>query len=307
MILLSEYAKLLTEKFEIPEVYKEISDILSNYIAGVGLYNYLKKKIKYVKIKSDSTIVNQNILLNKAKKYIFIGKKYFSVRKTFEHINGIIYLFTYKFKKKLKFPICEVKFEKYKDGDRIVGGSYITESMMIKLNFPISELYTNNKYVEMEVKSVLEHELRHFLQYGMSQNFVTGVPKKQINHSSINLSRFDSESIEKMKQMYPRQFKNLSFHGINVPHERKPIEFKPNVHTYTEIIEMFLNQNIKKSNWKKFFMTWFVNHPDYIDIYEYNWRYEVKQVRKILLDLKKTDRPRWKQYIIEIYKLIFNN
>ena len=140
--------------------------------------------------------------------------------------------------------------------------------------------YKNFKLSIDELYDTLKHEIRHYLQFTGDENTVIGLPKKNIK--------------DKNADIYGRS------NGYTKPHYMQDIEFKTNVHTYAHYLKSYLNKNYSKKEWFNTFKKWVVDglnnytNDNKIDFYIININH-----------LKRKDKPRWKQFVIELYKEIF--
>jgi hypothetical protein len=292
------YSYLLTEKLNIPAEYNNILKALRDYIIGICLFKYTKNRIKIIRTKKDKEVVTLTFLYRKAKEFIENGKRFFSYRE----ISGVVYHEHNFFlrNKNIAFPY-EIRV-KYSDG-RVGGfGSYNIDDNRIELQINDKDIITDYNQVIPFIDDLIEHEVRHFLQFKYRGAMMYGTPKKQINKGTMQHAKPEKNSFKR-------------FIARGVAHQYRPMEFKTNVHTFANSIKYFLNLNYKKSDWKKKFIYFFVQHPE-LDPHGtsynptnygpfYYTKNEIYRIKEQLNALKLHDNKRWKQYIKEIYMLLF--
>ena len=283
--------KIINERLNIPDVYKPILNALVDYAIGFTLMKYTKNRIRNVKQKSPRQIVQLNILHNESKKLIRNGKQYFLSRMKELGFTPFLSL-QLNSNLKLKFPEVRIKtYEKERIG---ANGFYNPSQNIIEININIESLVGSYSLARKFIQEVAEHELRHYLQF--KQKY--GRPKRKISAKST--------------------FPHVDAGGWH--HALKDVEFKTNVHTYANSIKNFLNLFFTKKQWLSKFTDIFIKNQNqtrplysFISFFQYSSKHyvdiqpEIDRVREALSIVWSYNRNKWKQYIVEIYKEIFND
>lgn len=275
----------LTESFELPPDMDLQSEKLAKFIASFFLESF---KTKIDNEKSDEQIVKYNEYYRLAKQYREEGKPLF---KTMEDNTK-----THWGKSSLKIypkidmeePILPDVILKISDGypDSTFGYYDIKDDVDEEPPQEIFILIDTQHFMDSfqksteELTDTLKHEIRHWLQFTKQ----IGLPKTKISskHSDILGTHF-------------------KFSKVRDPHYMRDAEFKTNVHSYAFYIKKFLNNNFSKKDWKKQFNKMVTGNTTYTDS---NLLFII--VNNIENMMKK-DRPRWSQFVKELYKIIFEN
>ncbi len=286
---------LLEAGIKLPDSINTKIDALTKYIVGISFVNYSKYKIKRVKTKTNKKLVDENLIYRLGTQYIKEGQKYFEIIQ--ESTNKFIYHFTDK-----DNIICNIKVIYYTEyiGNifNIIDGRFlpnkITHTGSDSIEF---EIYNTNllKLKDLnsslsEIRDIVQHEITHYLQF--KRNLKWGFAGTKLK----NLEKITSNSVDPI--------------GIDVntgdviPHPFRPIEFKTNVHTFANTIREYLNRNYKKSNWKEGFSLFL--RPYSLPLENLSVDESDLYVKRKLNYVLSSNPIRWKQYVKEIYQLIFN-
>jgi len=133
-----------------------------------------------------------------------------------------------------------------------------------------------------ELIDTIKHEIRHWYQF----NQQVGLPKvKVLNRKTDVLGQY----LEPVK----------GYQSARNPHHMRDIEFKTNVHTYAFYLKRWLNRNVERKKWKIKFIRMMSGIP------LWTGDEEIGQMLDNIEDMRKKDRPRWKQFVKELYREIF--
>ena len=132
-----------------------------------------------------------------------------------------------------------------------------------------------------ELTDTIKHEIRHWVQFTK----IIGLPKEKIINKNADVLGYTSYKGLKSRES----------------HHMRDIEFKTNVHTYAFYIKRYLNKNYEKPMWQRRFKS-IAN-----GIVVYTGDKSIDMIIDNLNNMKKRDIPRWKQFVKEIYKLVFND
>ena len=266
--------KPLTESFELPTEINIKAEILTKTIASIFL-KYFEKAISPSTNKIDKNIVIYNQFYKLTKQYYSEGTKLFNIIKTIEDTQwGMAH---YK---------ISSKDESFPDVILYITDGYPTATdggMNIDDIQKMYILVDRNKFLQSfmesteELMDTVKHEIRHW--YQMSNN-LKGLPKV-----GIRSKKFDPYGYGK---------------GVErSPHHMRDIEFKTNLHSTKFLMERYFNKNIPEKDWKKEFKKMVIGNKFYTDDDSLTHSLES------LDDMRKKDRPRWEQFVKELYKLIF--
>jgi hypothetical protein len=203
------------------------------------------------------------------------------------------------------------KDDEYDSPDHFSGITppYILQTVYLE-NFNVDSLF--DRYVRQFIVTSL-HEGRHLLQhYGNIQNKLKGDyyggPKRGLRHQhNPTIRGQDSggkagpDSMVEPKDRWGR-----------VLHPFRDVEFKTNLYNYKEDIEEFLNNNVSKNKWKDGFQDVIKYSAGTMDYGTFRKKYPFSSTftytiaKNHLEKLYKYDRPKFNQFVKELYNLIFN-
>ena len=258
------------------------SEKLAQFIASLFL-TYLKEKLSDTEGKSNDEIVDNNEDYRLATKYKNEGKPLFGVIKDKEFTDwGEASLRIYSKNDVLPDTILFITNGYHSSND---GYMYSVEDPQ-----EIAILVNKDDFIKFFKKSTEElidtvkHEIRHWYQ----STEIIGLPKTKILGKDVDVMG---------SALKPTFFGYVT----KQPHHLQDIEFKTNLHTYAFHIKRYLNRNIPKSEWKKEFNDMMSGKPIYTG----------SRMMNTILDniehMMKKDKPRWRQFVKELYKLIFEN
>lgn len=267
---------MLTEKFNLPDDVKIECKRLSEYIASLFV-SYFNKQIKKGKL-GPNTLVSYHSYIRLAKQYEYNSMYFRKFENNLESNWGKSTLMITSNSKLLPSVYITLGIHPTQSVD-----GYITFGEAPKL-FVLVSLTKFAKDFEESIKQLnemIEHEVRHYIQFTSDPNRVVGLPKKSVRD------------------------KNYDIHGDNpsgdsTPHINKDAEFKPNLHTIVFYIEDHLNKHYSKDNWEIGFRK-LISKKD-----RFKKTTETDTVLKWFDDIKKINVPKWKQYLKEVYSIIFN-
>ena len=161
--------------------------------------------------------------------------------------------------------------------------------------------------------STSRHEGRHLLQHiGNIDNKLRGDfyggPKKSLKHQynpDVRGSNFSGISGSTTKFKDPKDP-----HG-RVIHPFRDVEFKTNLYNYKEDLEQFLNNNVSKNKWKEGFndvirrAAGVMDYSSFHKKYPFSSTFPYTVLANHFKELYKHDRPKFNQFVKELYKLIF--
>jgi hypothetical protein len=144
-----------------------------------------------------------------------------------------------------------------------------------------SQKFKNNfKESITDLDDLVKHELRHWMQF-----------KDVIGLSKVGL-------LNKQDGIFGG-LQNVHGYETRDNHYMRDIEFKPNVHTYAYNIKKSLNKNSSRSDWERDFKNIVTGKG--LDRFG-----DIRDYINNLKNMKKKDLMRWKQFVKEVYSLIFN-
>lgn len=159
------------------------------------------------------------------------------------------------------------------------------------------------------------HEGRHLLQHignidkKLRGDFYGG-PKKSLKHQynpDVRGSDFSGTAGPTTK------FKDPTDQFGRVIHPFRDVEFKTNLYNYKEDMEQFLNNNVPKNKWKVGFndaVRYAVGVMDYGSFrtkYPFSSTFSYTVLANHFKELYKHDKPKFNQFVKELYKLIFGS
>ncbi len=165
-----------------------------------------------------------------------------------------------------------------------------------------------NKFIETS-----RHEGRHLVQYyGNIQHNLKGDhyggPKRDIRHDkNPNVRGIDPAGTSSPDT----KFKDPNDRWNRVLHPHRDVEFKSNLYDYKNDIETVLSLNKPRNQWKQGFkelLMYSVGKLSYVqfkNLFPKNHTWEYSMTKNNLRSLYTHDRPKFDQYIKELYKLIF--
>ena len=274
---------LITEAFELPSEMDIQAEKLAHFIASFFL-KYFKTRISHTKTKSDTDIVKYNEYYRLAKRYRNEGKSLFGVMK-YEEDTTWGYSDVRIFSKNGLLPDVVLKIT---DGYSSPNGGYVEdveEPQEIFILVNKSDFIKTFRKSTEELIDTVKHEIRHWHQF----TDIIGLPKTKILNKKVDVLG---------KALKP----NLFGYVPKEQHHMRDIEFKTNLHTYSFYIKRFLNRNLPKSKWKEEF-------NDIVSgrILNTGTDEMLSNIVDNLEHMIKKDRPRWRQFVKELYKLIFKN
>lgn len=150
--------------------------------------------------------------------------------------------------------------------------------------------------IKNTIKEYLEHEYRHSMQ----------VTSKQKNYGMGKLDAIRTTQSQRNFDILSK----LNYGKID-HHATRPLEFKTNIYTYAFHIKKFLNYTENKNHWKNLFKWLFSNEEIYLksDGTKITKKQLNGRLTSISLQLNKVKSENlilYRDYIVEIYKLIFN-
>ncbi len=209
------------------------------------------------------------------------------------------------------------KVDQYDSPDHFFGAfrPYIVQTVYLDQFNPNTTSIEH--YLEDVYKFVAtsRHEGRHLIQFygqktkGLKGDYYGG-PPKSLSHKYDPLVRgVDPSGTAKPKSKY----KEPTDRWGRVIHPHRSVEFKTNLYNYKEDIEEFLNKNLPRGKWKEGFqdlikyIAGVYNYNSFRQKYPrgYSWEYSI--AKNHLTELYKHDRPKFNEFIRELYKLIFPN
>lgn len=131
-----------------------------------------------------------------------------------------------------------------------------------------------------ELRETIKHELRHYVQIKQK----VGFPRRKLMSKTYNIHGFTDD---------PR------YKRTRQPHHLRDIEFKTNLHSYAYYIKRSLQQSLDKGRWADQFRKIITGQYDGDD--------RIKNFSDNLIDMAKRDPTRWKQFVLELWKLVFSS
>jgi len=268
----------LTENFELQVEADALATAAAKYIAALFL-PYFKTRAEHSKTKSNHSIIKYNEYYRLATQYKKEGRLLFKIESY--KVDTAWGLSDFRIlSKQREFPDIVV---------RITNGFNSSNTGYVKVEENPTELYIiidtysfihSFKKSTDELIDTVKHELRHLVQM-ISK---TGLPKEKVLNRTTDLLGYNSSS------------------SGRTAHHMRDIEFKTNLHTYAFHIKRYLNKNFPKNKWETAFKELISNN------YSNNAFYRDERLNEILEnidDMKKKEPVRWRQFIKELYKLIF--
>lgn len=208
------------------------------------------------------------------------------------------------------------KVDDYDSPDHFAGAPrpYIVQTVYIDQFSP--NTYTIQNFM-MDVHKFIgtsRHEGRHLIQhYGnLNKNLkgdLYGTSKRTLRHpENPDIRGSDASGIAGPTA----KFKEPSDRWNRVLHPYRDVEFKTNLYNYKEDIEEFLNKSLPKEKWKEGFndliryAAGIYNYGGFRQKYPFNYSWEYSVAKRHLEELFKHDRPKFNEFVKELYKLIFN-
>jgi hypothetical protein len=328
--------KKLNEAFEIPlEIEKQVIDITKS-AAGYIIEAFLKSK----KYQTKSPDMLQSYVARSfgtlAHPYKIVGNKYQEIKsgetlKPFKSPNGemVIMAFPIKIKQNMFFyrtPSIEGEgyfktfwiyfkavetYEEYNSLPKTLGGTdyYDSGKNAIYITFCVEELIEQfNTSMERKLRDV-KHEVRHLLQDILGhtlKKFRKKFPKKY-GLSKKSLRWFRNPSIRGVDVFGTVKEPGDKFNRIE--HELRDIEFKTNLYDYKNNIEIIISK-FWPTNKKEGFRALIDDIAGHQSIHPHSvamlyWAHS--DTRKKLKRIYELDKPKFIQYVKELYKLIFGN
>lgn len=214
----------------------------------------------------------------------------------------------------------EEKISNYPDYFYLIDGDAqkpIIVQTVVFDEFDLNKFYSVSSFMKMVGYFIgtARHEGRHLFQHegNVQKNLngrLYGGPKNKLRHQyNTDVRGINSSGISSPTSNY----KDTTDSWNRVHHANRDVEFKTNLYNYKEEIEEILGKNIPRSQWKEGFrdlILYIIGRLDYTGFnkkFKYggtSWRLSVAYGH--LNALYKQDRPKFNQYIKELYKLIFN-
>jgi hypothetical protein len=274
---------IISEAFELPPEIDDQSEKLAKFIASLFL-KYFKTKISNVKTKTDPNIVKYNEYYRLAKQYKDEGNQIFSIKKNIVDTkwgNSDIRVFSKD--KSLPDVVLKIADGYVSSNDGYVKDIENPKEIFILVNK--QHFIKSFKQSTEELIDTVKHEIRHWHQL----TDVIGLPKTKILNKKVDILG---------KALKPNFFGYVP----QEQHHLRDIEFKTNVHTYAFYLKRYMNKWYAKSDWKSAFKR----------LVSGNWGSTTSDdmMNNIINNLEHMmtkDQPRWRQFIKELYKLIFKN
>jgi len=270
---------MITEGFNLPPEVESECNRLTEFIASMFL-PYFKRRIEHSKTKSDFSIVKYNEYYRLALQYKN-NKQYFDIKKSEIESNwGKTNFFI-----KSKNNILPRVWLKITSGYSTPADGNVTEidpSVFILVDaYAFIHAFKNSTKILQET---IEHEVKHYLQLTTDPDNTIGLPKFNVRDKNRDVFGYKKDSDSRYNR---------------TSHVGRDIEFKPNVHTYADSIKQHLNRFYPKSKWKEGLKNLISNNDNFPKGSELNSDLENIDY------LKKYDIERWKLFLKEIYKVIF--
>lgn len=271
---------LLRESFDLPPEVNQKCELLAKFIASFFI-NSLKNKTQNIKTKSDKKIVRQNMEYNLATLYRAEGKKHFVVDRHPEDTKwgeANIRIIS----KEDGFPdtILYISTVRTVSDDGYVDDVEEPQQIYILVDSP--QFLKNFEESIKHLTDTIKHETRHWIQLTHD----IGLPKEKILNRKTDV--FGHALKPTLKNYYTQQ-----------QHHMRDIEFKPNVHTYAFRIKEYLNKTFPKHQWKNEFKQLITyKRPDSHDE-------SITLIMTALKHMYNKDKLRWRQFVKELYSLIF--
>lgn len=170
-----------------------------------------------------------------------------------------------------------------------------------------------NRYINQFI-GTSRHEGRHLLQhYGNIQNKLKGDYYGGPKHGLRHQYNPDIRGQDPSGKAGPTAMKEPEDRWGRVLHPFRDVEFKTNLYNYKEDIEEFLNNNVSKNKWKEGFQdiikysTGTMGYEMFRKKYPFSSTFPYTVAARHLKQLYKHDRPKFNQFVKELYKLIFKD
>ena len=272
----------LTESFDLPSSIDIQAEKLAKFIASIFLKD-IRKEISNTKRKADYYIVKYHESYRLATKYRNEGKHLFGVIRDNEPTDwGEASIRIYSKNDVLPDTLLFITNNYHTSNDGYMHSIENPQEIVI--------LVSKDNFVEQFKKSTEElidtvkHEVRHWYQ----ATDVIGLPKTKILNKDVDIMG---------TSLNPANSGTIT----QLPHHMQDIEFKTNLHSYAFHIKRSLNKNVPKHEWKK----------EFYEIVSgglvYGGNPMMNSIIDNLEDMMKKDRPRWRQFVKELYKLVFPN
>jgi hypothetical protein len=272
----------LSEAFELPPEVDEQAEKLGKFIASLFL-KYFKTRMTHIHGKSDTEIVKYNQYYRLAKQYRTEGKPLFGVMKDDEISEwGESSLRIYSKNDMLPDVLLFITNGYHRSNDGYMDSVEDPQQVFLLVNK--DDFIKSFEKSTDELIDTVKHEVRHWYQ----ATDVVGLPKTKILNKNVDVLGHAL---------------NPNFFGYvtQEKHHMRDIEFKTNLHTYEFHIKRYLNRNVPKPEWKK----------EFYDIVSGRTLYAGSAMMNTIVDnledMMKKDLPRWRQFVKELYKLIFPN
>lgn len=273
---------MINEGMNIPPKLIDASDKLAKYIGSFILPD-LKSMVDSAQKSGDHDKILTAINLYKlASKYRAEGDSMFKVKTKrlkgpqFGDTNLVIS------SKDKDVPPIYVRLEQ-KDIPIGYRGFYHPDSNHVSLIALRHELIRNFSKTVGELTSTLEHEFAHYWQHNAHGEKIVGLPKDKV--------------MSKRADVYGR-YNALGKDRVS-GHELRDIEFKTNLKSYAYYLKRFLNQYYPKSLWVRRFKNLVSGEP------MFTGDDEVDVILESISHMYRADRPRWRQFVKELYNEIF--
>ncbi len=277
--------KLLTESFNLPSDMDEECDRLAEYIASFFL-PYFETRISHVKTKSDDTIVKYNEYYRLAKQFRSRNKGHFQTRKKNEYTSFGPSDFVIATADQ-KLPLVYLKFTN--GYDTSTDGRLDVETFNIYIIIDKIQFIKSFKESLEDLKETIKHEVRHYIQLSnkeeMNINKFYGQPKDKVLSTSHDFLGYRKGSSMLLRRS----------------HELTDVEFKTNLYTYSHYIKWYLNKRFDKPSWLKAFKDMMMGN------YPTTGNHALDGIIDRMKNMMIADPKRWKQFVKEMYKLIFVN
>lgn len=268
-----------------PDMDKK-AEILGKFIASFFI-RYFEKRMAHTKTKPDAEIVKYAEYYRLAKQYRDVGRQYFKVEPTDE-------LTTFG---KATYRIRAVDENmpdiilKIGSGYSMSHDGYVDESKQYAQVYLYVDTYhfiKSFKKSTADMMNTLKHEILHCIQMSDPESGeigkMRGMPKDKVISKTANVYGIE----------------NIHGYQARQPHSMRDIEFKPNLMTYPYYIRNYLNRNYPTHEWLEEFKKIIKGREQHANrvINDYS-----KQLGKML----RIDKTKWKQYVKELYVMIFND
>lgn len=239
----------------------------------IHLQDYADVLSKYI---AGVIFLNEKIELPiKIKKYILDGKRQLQLEKTSHKIDRGYS--NYKFSDKNKeLPDCYLQIVELQNPLMTCSANIIVKTKAIEITINKTAIIKNLDEAVSDINESLMHEMRHYVQ--LSKNI--GFAKKKVKTKGYDIFGLNKNRTHQLT------------------HQLMDIEFKPNVHTYAYYIKKYLSKYSTKKQWKDEFKNMLLNPSE-----EKHGVFSYRLER--LAAVRSKDPTRWKQYVKEIYQLVF--